>query len=211
MRVSSEQDGVLTINISALLREPSRETLLWELLKERGFSSAEVEQIGDNLDGRVGRQWMSATHQLVVDRGVVVVEPIEKDTYKAVRMPEAGTYVMADGRRLKTTIEPRTEDFAPLKGADAVSLDADKVAFPLTLRRVGDGDVFIPFGMKGRKLLSDFLTDRKLSVFEKLRQLVVADAEGKIVWVVGHRTDNRVRISDATDKVLIISILNDNM
>lgn len=60
----------------------------------------------------------------------------------------------------------------------------------------------IPFGMEGRKLLSDLMTDRKMTVFEKRRQLVVVDGEGNMVWLVGIRTDNRCRVSSDTTEVL---------
>ena len=84
------------------------------------------------------------------------------------------------------------------------TLDADTVHFPLTLRTVESGDIFQPYGMKGHKLVSDFLTDRKLSILEKRRQLVVTDASGAILWLVGLRTDHRFRITPNTRRILKI-------
>ena len=86
-----------------------------------------------------------------------------------------------------------------------VCTDADKVKFPLTIRPIENGDWFIPFGMTGRKLVSDYLTDIKLSILQKRRQLVLVDASGSIVWVVGCRTDNRFKVSAETTKMLRIS------
>ena len=63
-----------------------------------------------------------------------------------------------------------------------------------------------PFGMQGRKLLSDLMTDRRMTLFEKRRQLVVVDAQGIIVWAVGLRTDNRCRVDDDTRQVLALSL-----
>jgi tRNA(Ile)-lysidine synthase len=85
------------------------------------------------------------------------------------------------------------------------TLDADKVAFPLTVRRVEEGDWMVAYGMKGRKLLSDLMTGLKMNVFEKRRQLVVVDSQGIIVWAVGLRTDHRVAVGDQTKNVLEIS------
>ena len=79
---------------------------------------------------------------------------------------------------------------------------ANTVVFPLTVRRVKQGDWMVPYGMKGRKLLSDLMTDCKMNLFEKRRQLVVVDARGAVVWTVGLRTDARVAVSDATQEVL---------
>ena len=88
------------------------------------------------------------------------------------------------------------------KTPHVATLDAAKVTFPLTLRGVEEGDWMVPYGMKGRKLLSDLMTDRKMTVFEKRRQLVVVDAQGLIVWAVGLRTDARVAVSAGTQEVL---------
>lgn len=68
----------------------------------------------------------------------------------------------------------------------------------------------IPFGMEGRKLLSDLMTDRKMTVFEKRRQLVVVDGEGNVVWLVGTRTDNRCRVSSDTTEVLRLVLIINN-
>ena len=92
------------------------------------------------------------------------------------------------------------------KEAHTATLDAEKVVFPLTIRRVEEGDWMIPYGMTGRKLLSDLMTDLKMNVFEKRRQMVVVDAQGVIVWAVGLRTDARVAVSKASETVLEMSI-----
>jgi tRNA(Ile)-lysidine synthase len=90
------------------------------------------------------------------------------------------------------------------------TVDASRVRFPLTVRRVEEGDWMIPFGMEGRKLLSDLMTDRKMTVFEKRRQLVVVDGEGNVVWLVGIRTDNRCRVSSDTTEVLRLVLIINN-
>jgi len=74
----------------------------------------------------------------------------------------------------------------------------------LTVRRVEEGDWMIPYGMKGRKLLSDLMTDRKMSVFEKRRQLVIVDTQGIIVWLAGLRVDARVAVGNTTTEVLVL-------
>ena len=67
------------------------------------------------------------------------------------------------------------------------------------------GDKFIPYGMKGQKKVSDYLTDKKFSLFEKERQYV-ACSEGKIVWLIGERVDDRFKITESTKRALIIKI-----
>ena len=99
-----------------------------------------------------------------------------------------------------------TDDISISKLANCATLDKEKIAFPLTIRPMQSGDSFCPFGMEGHKLVSDVLTDCKRSILEKRRQLVVTDAKGDILWLVGLRTDHRYRITPQTTKVLSLTI-----
>ncbi len=83
-------------------------------------------------------------------------------------------------------------------------LDADRLQFPLTLRRWRDGDWFVPFGMTGRKKVSDYLVDAKVSAAEKQRQFVLVSGDD-IVWLVGRRIDDRYRLTSETETVLRIT------
>lgn len=98
---------------------------------------------------------------------------------------------------------PLTPDYRISRSPKVATLDASCVEFPLTVRPWRQGDKFAPFGMGGRKkLVSDLLTDLKLSRFEKEKQLVVADARDRILWVVGRRTDERARVTEQTREVV---------
>ena len=88
-----------------------------------------------------------------------------------------------------------------------MALDVANIHFPLTLRTAREGDKFSPFGMKGTKLVSDFLTDLKTSLFEKRDQLILADADDNILWVVGRRPDNRFRVTKNTKEVIVVEWL----
>ena len=82
-------------------------------------------------------------------------------------------------------------------------LDADLLQWPLKLRRWHEGDAFVPFGMNGRKKVSDFLINEKVSLPEKNRQFVLVSGDD-IVWVVGRRIDDRYRVSDRTENILLL-------
>ena len=86
------------------------------------------------------------------------------------------------------------------QGDNVALLDADKLKFPLRVRRWQEGDWFIPFGMSGRKKLSDYLIDKKVSLAEKRRQFVLVSGDD-IVWVVGRRLDDRYAIGRKTENV----------
>ena len=121
---------------------------------------------------------------------------------KRIVVPEEGTYILDENSKFRV----RKCAVYVSKSPYIATLDADKVAFPLTIRRVEEGDWMVPYGMTGRKLLSDLMTDLKMNVFEKRRQLVVVDAQGVIVWAVGLRTDQRAAVRESTVSVWELQI-----
>ena len=189
------------VSITELLQQPSPSAFLHEWLSPLGFNTSQTEQILHAVNGEPGREFMSATHTLVVDRTSLLVEPI-RPAMKSIKIPEAGTYRYDDATTYKIDI---TDEINISKSADVVTIDADKVKFPLIIRPIENGDWFIPYGMTGRKLVSDYLTDKKFSILQKRRQLVLTDALGSIIWLVGCRTDNRVKVSNETTKILRIT------
>ena len=190
-----------SVEIELLQQLPSPSSFLHEWLMPLGFNSTQTEQMLGCLSD-TGCEFSSATHTLVVDRKQLVVEPIAQPM-KSVKMPECGIYRYDESTAYKLEI---ADDIEISKSADVATLDADKVKFPLTLRPVGTGERFVPFGMKGSKLVSDYLTDLKFSILEKRRQLVMVDASGAVIWLVGRRTDNRFRIDNDTKRTLRITI-----
>ena len=200
----------LTISVDRLKQQPSPEYTLHEILSSYGFTSAQIEQIYTSLDtSPAGKIVTSHTHELAFDRGFLLVQPKTNaaDAARSMRIPETGTYVFSDSLKIKVTTEDCGDGYEPSRASDSVCLDASDIKFPLTLRHIEQGDRFVPFGMNGMKLVSDYLTDRKKNVFEKRAQLVVTDAQQRIVWLVGERTDNRFRISKVTSKALRLTLL----
>ena len=198
------------LELSELEKYGSSEYVVFEWLKNYGFNGSQVHQI---LDADSGGIVSSASgYDVLKDRTRLIVEKTDV-TYQAHRnvismpskrivVPEEGTYILDENSKVKV----RKCAVYVSKNPKIATLDADKVVFPLTIRRVEEGDWMVPYGMKGRKLLSDLMTDLKMTVFEKRRQLVVVDAQGIIVWAVGLRTSQRVAVSDATGSVLEFSL-----
>lgn len=208
-RCTLQANHPLTISIDRLKQQPSPEYTLHEILSSRGFTSAQIEQIYGSLDTcSAGKIIASDSHELAFDRGSLLVQPRTNvaDTARSKRIPETGTYVFSDSLKIKVAAEDCGDDYVPSRAADCVCLDASDIKFPLTLRHIEQGDRFVPFGMNGMKLVSDYLTDRKKTVFEKRAQLVVTDAQQRIVWLVGERTDNRFRITPHTQQALRLTI-----
>ena len=181
------------------------EVLLFEILHNYGFKDFAALR---NLDALpTGKSFSSADYDLVIDRGHIVIER-RREPMRPLRIPECGTYVYGDAGRIIIKQFARTAGFAPSKEADLVHLDGANIQFPLILRPVCEGDWFVPFGMTGRKLISDYLTDCKVNLLDKRKALVVCDATNAVLWLVGYRTDNRFRISEETKEVLLLSTPN---
>lgn len=193
------------VDIQQLLEQPSPEYLLYELLTPRGFTPTQVEQLYDSLDAQTGRVFQSETHEVAIDRGRIVVEKRHEQS-AALRIPETGTYCYGDVKFRFEIKEGREISKSP----DCATLDADVLQFPVTIRPVQTGDRFCPFGMKGSRLVSDYLTDKKRTIFEKRRQLAVCSADGQLAWLVGERTDQRFAVGDATRRVLSITMLKND-
>lgn len=178
-----------------LERFGSREYILYEWAKQYGFNGSQVKEL---LTAEIGSVFSSSMgYDLLVDRDSYLVEPKLKP-YKEVRIPEEGTYIMDEITKIKVRKCPAYVSKNPF----VATLDAQKVAFPLTVRRVEEGDRMQPYGMRGTKLLSDLMTDCKLSLFDKRRQLVVVDAQGVVIWAVGLRVSQQVAVTDHTSEVL---------
>lgn len=196
------------LSIEAIRQEPSAELALYYFLQPRHFNPSQIRQIADRLAASSGSRWISPTHELLSDRGRLTIHPLEADAPRPMRMPETGRYSYANEVTVRLSRVERDDRFVLPTSPETVALDADKVKFPLIIRRTQQGDRFVPLGMKGGKLVSDFLTDQKKSVWEKRHQVVVCDAEDQILWIVGNRIDHRVRITDSTRRVLLIEKLS---
>ena len=185
------------LNLSDYEDYASREYIAYEWARTFGFNGSQVRQI---LEAETGKIITSPSgYDILRDRDQLLVEPSLKPL-KPLRIPEEGTYVFNENSRFCV----QRQSVFISKTADMATVDVTQVMFPLTVRRVEEGDWMIPYGMKGRKLLSDLMTDRKMTVFEKRRQLVVVDAQGVIVWVVGVRVDARVAVGNTTTEVLVL-------
>ena len=200
------------LELSELEKYGSSEYIIFEWLKNYGFNGSQVRQI---LDAECGGIVSSAMgYEVLKDRSRLIVEKtgdysqgagnVTSRPSKRVVVPEEGTYVLQGfGGENTETMRFKVRKCAVYvsKEPHIVTLDAAKVHFPLTIRGVEEGDRMQPYGMQGTKLLSDLMTDLKMTVFEKRRQLVVVDNQGVIVWLVGLRTDQRVAVTDQTNEV----------
>ena len=202
----SEQDGIYTIHIDRITNAQSRDFVIYEILSSRfGFKGDVVDGLWRATQNQSsGRRFYSRNFVAYVDRGNIVVARIEADD-------DCSTIVKQGQQRAYCSnavlyFELCDVDSLPTYNVpDTVALlDADTLEYPLTLRRWSEGDTFVPFGMTGRKKVSDFLIDGKVSMAEKGRQFVLLSGN-EIVWLVGRRIADAYRITNKTERVLRIT------
>lgn len=162
-------------------------TLLHEWTTACGFNRTQLQNI---LKAETGSIIESSTHRLLRDRTHFILHNKNIAANKPVILTE--TLPASEVGKMQNGI---------------AYLDKSKVLLPLCQRTVQPSDRFTPFGMKGTKLVSDYLTDLKINRFEKETQEIVADAQGHILWIVGHATDNHYRITPATQEVLKMQVI----
>lgn len=163
---------LLRIDCSLLDTYVHKETLLLKLLRKYSFSSSDVL---DMLDAHTGALFYTSTHEVLKDRTQLFVRPRQAVTRVNIKINNYGTYTLADGRIISIS--------------DNVSDTQSKHStfFPFTIRTWRAGDHFRPAGMHGKsKKIKDFLTDKKLSRWEK-EVTLVAEKESIIFQVIGHR------------------------
>lgn len=217
-----ETADLVTFSIDALL---ANEYVLFACLRRYSFTPAQCEDIFSSLLARrhdAARknetlEWESASHVAVADREELLVyrvdDPHLSDHLSPQQMPLAPevansqplTYNLGAMGRYELSAVEKNFGFIVDKSPAVACLDAAKVQFPLTVRPAAEGDRFQPYGMKGTKLVSDYLTDRKRSIYAKRCQLVMTDATGQILWLVDERTADFCAVTDDTKQVLQIT------
>ena len=205
--------ATIYINKVEVMQAASPEFMLHKLIGNYGFHGDAIDSIIDsmlNADGGVGKVWKSNDYMLCIDRSQLILTSLDEleqmKQERSFRIPEEGNYHLSQEVQIRIKRYGITPDFKPSKEPNRITLDADKVSFPLTYRRIETGDRFCPFGMKGSKLVSDYLTDRKRNYLEKAKQHVLADAQGEIIWLIGERTSDKTKITSETKNILEIEI-----
>ena len=206
------QTDTLYINKVEVMQAASPEFMLHHQIASYGFHGDCIDSIIEAMeaqDGGVGKVWKSNGHMLAIDRDSLLITSLHHleafQQERSFRIPEEGNYHIGN-LQLRIKQYEKAADFQPSKSARRITLDAEKVNFPLVYRRTETGDRFQPFGMKGSKLVSDYLTDRKRSYLQKLEQHVITHRDGDIIWLVGDRTSEKTKITEQTQTILEIEI-----
>ena len=196
----------LEVSIEEIIKSGAPENVLFTFMDKYDFTPAQAEQVFLNIESEPGKMYSSKTHDLIIDRKTILITEHISEPRQIV-IPEEGIYIYNENIKIAISHNQYIAN-QPLKCKSTEAIfDLDKIKFPLTIRGVHDGDKFVPFGMKGKKLVSDFMTDSKMNFVEKKKQLILTDGNGNIVWIIGKRAANNFRVTEATKNILQFSML----
>jgi tRNA(Ile)-lysidine synthase len=196
-----EQKGnEIHIPVLKLLKSMPLKTIVYEIIKDHGFTALQTEDCIALLKSDSGKYIQSATHRIIKNRNWLIISPNENTEAQNILVEEKDKQIgFRDG---KINIEVvRTQNPKPETPNNIAILNADEIKFPLLLRKWKQGDYFYPLGMKKKKKLSRFFIDQKLSLTQKEKTWVI-EMDKKIIWVVGLRIDDRFKITDQTKNIL---------
>jgi tRNA(Ile)-lysidine synthase len=196
------------IDIAKLQQTYSHQSVLFEILSPLGFTPSVIEDIANNLDSIPGKIYLANSYRLLKDREHLVISkhnPTGDEVKEYLIYPDTVNSVLPINIKIES--ENYTPDFKIQKNRSILHVDSDKLNFPLVLRKWRKADWFVPFGMKGKKKLSDFFTDNKFTLFEKEETWILISGDD-IVWIVNHRADNRFKVNSTTKTVCTITLIN---
>jgi tRNA(Ile)-lysidine synthase len=196
-------DHEFEIDLKALKNLIPLNTLLYELFHPFGFTETVLNDLTTAWEGSPGKVFLSATHQLILDRDRLILCQIHQSTPEDISIKlESAEYLWNRQKFISRVV--RIEEFQLQKAGAIAQLDCDLLQFPLKLRTWKNGDQFQPLGLKSKKKLSDFFIEQKISLNHKKDIGILENGNGDIVYIVGLRISERYKISPNTKKVFIL-------
>ncbi|HXA00567.1 MAG TPA: tRNA lysidine(34) synthetase TilS, partial [Cytophagaceae bacterium] len=200
--IFTTEDQVHYLSLEKFAGKDRSIPVLFELLKDYGFGYAVVREIFSSLESSPGKKFESAAYVLVKDRAQLVITRKDLSEFMSLLIDE-GISEIASGNFKLSLKSSLKENFKISSSKDIAFLDLGKLKFPLELRKWKEGDWFCPLGMNKKKKLSDFLIDQKVPLNLK-DKIYVLSSNGAVAWVVGHRIDDRFKITEKTEKILSV-------
>lgn len=199
-----EEKGETKIPILKLLRH--RDTSLpYEVLKKFGFGEKQVPEIFKLAESSSGRFIQSERYRIIKHRKWFLITPLHEPAASVVVLEEDKKKIALPQGELQLK-KVEKESFRLNKAAEVAQLDAAEISFPLLVRRWKQGDYFYPLGLRKKKKLARFFIDQKLSLADK-ENVWVVESQSRILWVVGHRIDDRFKVTEKTKSVLQLTFV----
>ena len=200
LEVISNENNIIKIDIEKLQKLSNVKAYLYQLLKEYGFT--EWKDVYNLLSSQSGKQVLSKTHRLLKDREFLL---LSESTVSA----EVKEFFIEENQlEIQQPISLKLEKISKkeTKNDNCIYVDKDLLKFPLSVRKWENGDYFYPSGMRGKKKLSKYFKDEKLSILDKEKTWLLCNSNNDIIWVVGKRQDNRYIATKTTTNILKITL-----
>ncbi len=204
--VLKKDKNLIYINLEKLFKSPAPSSLLFEIIRPYGFNSSQNQHIISNINNlQNGKLFFSKTHRILKNTGFLTIDTIKSEKSEIFTIDKTTNFIDVP---LKLSFL-HTNDFpSSLKTDNNTALvDVGKINFPLKIRKPKTADFFYPFGMKGKKLLSDFFTDNKINRFKRENSWILTTYKDEIIWIIGYRTDDRFKITKKTTNILQVKRL----
>ncbi|RAJ17185.1 tRNA lysidine(34) synthetase TilS [Olleya aquimaris] len=190
----------ISYKISEFKKLNNPKAYLFEIFKDYGFT--QWTDIVNLLEAQSGKQVFSATHSLLKDRDCLILSEINVDEFSfetTINVEDNSVETPLGTLTFETTLDISKSN------QSKIYVDKDLLKFPLIVRHWQEGDYFYPFGMKGKKKLSKYFKDEKLSLLDKNKVLLLC-SQNQVVWVINYRSDNRFKVTDTTKSILKIKL-----
>jgi tRNA(Ile)-lysidine synthase len=200
--LSEQRKGIFILNINRLKPFLNNKTILFELFRPFGITNSNLGDLQNIIIGKTGGQLFTLTHRIIKNRKEIIISnqsPAEEQILNINCVAELKQVYGIISARIINMTDSFLIPADPAFGC----FDSQKITFPLVIRKWQPGDFFYPFGMNRKKKLSDYFIDRKFSRLEKEKAQIL-ESDGKIIWIIGERIDNRFRITRSTKKALIL-------
>ena len=196
-QVAKEIQGTVHFDIKKLKQLANYKSYLYQFLKEYGFFA--WEDIYKLVDAPTGKLVLSDEYRLIKNREFLILSP-KKNADDETFLIEKNQKEVNFPLNMLFTIENTISE----TDSGSIFVDQDLLQYPLTLRKWQENDIFYPFGMVGKKKLSKFFKDEKMSMIDKENCWLLC-SQNDIVWVVNKRLDNRFKVTENTKTILKIA------
>ena len=199
-KVTFYEDGIFKIDIKELKKYSEYKAYLYSFL--RGYSFTEWYDIEMLLEAQSGKLVCSNSHRLIKDRDFLLLKENE------LNLQHNKVEIGVNDVKISNPIHLSFEHVHKVNSSTKknIYVNAELLVYPLHLRKKQEGDYFFPFGMKGKKKVSKYFKDEKMSLIEKEECWLLCDANDTIIWIVGRRADDRFSIKESANKILNIKL-----
>lgn len=202
-KLLEQKSNEIHIPVLKLLKSKPLKTIIYEIIKEYGFTAHQTDEVVNLLNSESGKYISSATHKIIRNRSWLIIASVNPMEANHILINEEDAEIDFEEGSLKIKKKANVNIKIPSSNLIAM-LDSKNITFPLLLRKWKQGDYFYPLGMPGKKKLSKFFIDQKMSITEKEKVWVI-ESNKRIIWVIGKRIDDRFKITEKTKNILSFS------